>query len=400
LASASKKNIAFLWAAQGITAAGDAMYQIALVWLILDVTGSSLITGLVAMSAYLPALLFGLWAGVFSDRYPRMTIMVLSQVSQALTVAVIPVLIWNGWSHSLLIGCLAFLRASFGTLFPPALNAFVPEIVSGDRLVKTNSILSTSSQLAYLIGPALAGSLLKFISISWLFVLDGVSFLAALGILLFIRAPKYPRRIPSKESRSFRDILQGFAYLKSHSTVGYMLFLTVINNVFIMGPAIVGTPILVKQALHGTATDYAYVEALMALGMLIGSGLVYQFLHFVRSGRLLLIGMILDGLTYALFFLAQSVTFVMVMIVIHGIGIPLIVISRTAIIQKHVENAYHGRLFSMVHLSVVGVTALSSALTGIFAGFIEIRLIYLGIGLGAAACGFIGAFIPGLQDLD
>ncbi|MFQ6613856.1 MAG: MFS transporter [Fidelibacterota bacterium] len=400
MASASQKNITFLWAAQGITATGDAMYQIALVWLILDLTGSSVVTGLVAMSAYLPALLFGLWAGVFSDRYPRMTVMMISQVSQALTVTVIPVLIWYGWSHALLIGGLAFLRASFGTLFPPALNAFVPQIVTGKRLVKANSVLSTSSQLAYLIGPALAGSLLKFISLTWLFVFDGVSFLAALGFLLLIRV----RRDQSPDHRevapSVREIRQGFAYLETHPTVGFMLLLTVINNLFIMGPAIVGMPILVKQALHGTATDYAFVEALMALGMLIGSGAVYRYLHSVRSGRLLLIGMILDGLTYALFFLAQSVTFVMIMIVIHGVGIPLIVISRTAIIQKHVKNTYHGRLFSMVHLSVVGVTALSSALTGIVAGFTDIRFVFLGIGLGAAACGLAGAFIPGLKELD
>jgi len=395
---APKKDLALLWAAQGITAAGDAIYQIALVWLILDLTGSTVITGLVAMSAYFPALLFGLWAGVFSDRYNRMKVMIFSQASQALTVALIPLFIWYGWSHSLLIGCLAFCRASFGTLFPPALNAFVPLLVSKNLLVKTNSVLSTSSQLAYLLGPALAGSLLKFISIPWLFILDGMSFLLALGLLLAIKPVHYHRTVGA-ETRSIQELLQGFRYLTSHPTLGYILLLTVLNNLFIMGPAIVGMPILVKQALNGTAAQYAFVEALMALGMLIGSGLVYKYLHRYRSGSLLLLGMVMDGLTYSLLFWAQSISFVMGIIVIHGIGIPFIVISRTAIIQKHVSNIYHGRLFSMVHLSVVGVTALSAALTGIVAGFIDIRIVFLGIGIAAAACGVIGLLIPGLKHL-
>ncbi len=395
---APKKDLALLWAAQGITAAGDAIYQIALVWLILDLTGSTVITGLVAMSAYFPALLFGLWAGVFSDRYNRMKVMIFSQASQALTVALIPLFIWYGWSHSLLIGCLAFCRASFGTLFPPALNAFVPLLVSKNLLVKTNSVLSTSSQLAYLLGPALAGSLLKFISIPWLFILDGMSFLLALGLLLAIKPVHYHRTVGA-ETRSIQELLQGFRYLTSHPTLGYILLLTVLNNLFIMGPAIVGMPILVKQALNGTAAQYAFVEALMALGMLIGSGLVYKYLHRYRSGSLLLLGMVMDGLTYSLLFWAQSISFVMGIIVIHGIGIPFIVISRTAIIQKHVSNIYHGRLFSMVHLSVVGVTALSAALTGIVAGFTDIRIVFLGIGIAAAACGVIGLLIPGLKHL-
>ena len=58
-------NLALLWSAQAISQAGDAIYQLALIWLVLDMTNSSIITGIVAMSAYLPALIFGLYAGVF-----------------------------------------------------------------------------------------------------------------------------------------------------------------------------------------------------------------------------------------------------------------------------------------------------------------------------------------------
>ena len=67
----------------------------------------------------------------------------------------------------------------------------------------------------------------------------------------------------------------------------------------------------------------------------------------------------------------------------------MITIARTAIIQKHSPNKFHGRLFSMVHLSVIGVTALSSAVVGIVANYVDVKLIFLFIGIGAALCGVL-----------
>ena len=68
----NKQNLSLLWSAQIISAAGDAVYQLALLWLVLDMTNSSIMTGLVAMSAYLPALIFGLYAGVMADKLNRL----------------------------------------------------------------------------------------------------------------------------------------------------------------------------------------------------------------------------------------------------------------------------------------------------------------------------------------
>ena len=148
-----KRNISLLWLAQIISSAGDAIYQIALFWLVLDITGSSTTTGLIAMAAFLPAMVFGLYAGVITDKYNRKLIMIFSNLSQALTVIIIPIILYFDYHNIFLTGILALVRASFSTFFPPALNALVPMITSKDRFIKVNSILATSSQLAYLIGP-------------------------------------------------------------------------------------------------------------------------------------------------------------------------------------------------------------------------------------------------------
>jgi MFS family permease len=396
--SSQKRNTILLWLAQMISTAGDAIYQLALIWLVLDITGSSTITGLIAMSAYLPAMLFGLYAGVLSDRHNRIAIIIFANLIQALTVIIIPILILNQYENIVVIGSLAFIRACFSTLFPPAFNAFIPTIVEKKHLVRVNSILSSSAQLAYLIGPASAGILLGIISLPYLFIIDASSFIVAVLLFTLIIKPPQPIRSTVKHS-GLKELMLGIKYIMNNKPLGQLLLLTSINNVFIMGLAIVGTPILVRNALNGTASQYAFVESGLAFGMLLGSVLIFKFGHLVNNGKILLIGMVLDGLTYSLFYMAQSISFVLVFIVVHALGIPFITISRTTIIQKYVPNEYHGRLFSMVHLSVVGITALASALVGIFAEFIDIRTIFLWSGLGAALCGVWGFSKAHLRDL-
>ena len=72
------------------------------------------------------------------------------------------------------------------------------------------------------------------------------------------------------------------------------------------------------------------------------------------------------------------------MIYIHGIGIPLIMVSRTSIIQLHTPNKYHGRLFSVAHLGVGGMTTLSIALNSIISTYISVKAVFLFIGIGAS----------------
>ncbi len=383
------KNILPIWLAQLISTSGDAIYQIALIWLVLDITGSNTITGLVVLVAHLPAMLFGLMAGVMADRFNRVNLMLIANFSQAATVIMIPILMSYGYTNAILIGLLAFVRSSFGTIFPPALNAHIPTIVPTRYLVRVNSLLATSAQLAYLIGPATAAVLLGVISLQHLFTIDSATFIVALLLLLTLRGRKTVSP-PDTSTPSWSQLKQGLRYVREQRTIGIIVFLTIINNLFIMGPAIVGMPILVKSALGGTASDYAAIEASYAVGMLVSSFLIYRFGDRFRKGWLLMLGMIVDGLTFCLLFIAGSVSMVMVLIVIHALGIPMITVSRTAIIQRYVPNKLQGRVFSMIHLAVVGLTGISSALVGIIAEVVAIKTIFLAIGIGAALCGIYG----------
>jgi len=392
-----QKNLILLWATQAISQAGDAIYQLALLWLVLDMTESTSLTGLIAMSAYLPALIFGLYAGVFSDKMNRFKLMVFANAGQAITVILIPIAIGMGYQSILLIGIFAFLRSCFNTFFQPALQSFIPMLFPTERLVKINAILATSGQIAWMLGPFFAGALLTVFSIQHLFYIDATSFIVAIGLLLFIVRPTQEKQL--EEHGHWSDLKKGLSYVLDQRPIFWMIIITFVNNIFIMGPAVVGLPILVKTGLGGSASDFAFIEGSMAAGALIGSWIVTKLTGRLSNGVIWAIGLFLDGITYAFLFWVDSVPMVMVFIFTHGIGIPLIMVSRTSIVQIHTPNKFHGRIFSMVHLGVVGTTAISSGLVGIITELISIKLLFGIIGVGASACGIIGLAVPSLRKL-
>ncbi|MDP6126300.1 MAG: hypothetical protein QGH20_11170 [Candidatus Latescibacteria bacterium] len=105
---------------------------------------------------------------------------------------------------------------------------------------------------------------------------------------------------------------------------------------------------------------------------------------------MLLVGMILDGLTFIPIFWVQSISGLAVVIVIHTSVIPLLIVTRPAIIQSIVPTDMQGRVFALVNVTIVGFTALSTGLVGIVAEAVPIRMVFAVIGIGTAACGVLG----------
>jgi Na+/melibiose symporter-like transporter len=248
-----------------------------------------------------------------------------------------------------------------------------------------------------MMGPFLAGILLTMVSLPSLFLVDSISFLIGIGLLLFIKKPTH---IQSVENHShWVELKRGLLYLYKNKPIFWMMNITFINNLCIMGPAIVGLPILVRNTLDGSASDFAFVEGSMAVGALFGSFLVSKLNGKILNGKIWGIGLFLDGITYTLIYWVSSVEMAMVMLFFHGIGIPLIMVSRTSIIQVHTPNKFHGRLFSIVHLGVVGTTAISAGLVGIITSIISVKLLFIGIGIGAAFCGIIALSLPSIRNI-
>jgi predicted MFS family arabinose efflux permease len=165
-----------------------------------------------------------------------------------------------------------------------------------------------------------------------------------------------------------------------------------------MGPAIVGVPIFVKEVLNEGAASYAIVESSYGLGMLLGTVIINILNKRLTTGKLLLLGMIFDGVTYSILYWTGSLELMIILISFHAIGIPFIVVSRTSLVQKWVEDEKLGRVFSLVNMAVVGMTALTTGLTGFIAEFISIESVFLVFGIVGTLCGVVGWFYKDLRE--
>ncbi len=383
------RNIFLLWVGHLISHAGDAVFMIALPWLLLDMTGSKTTASIITMTAYLPSLLFGLLAGAVADTYSRKWVMIISDLSRALLVMMIPIALLTGFATPVFIGIVTFLVASMATPFYPARDAMLPDIVPVEDLTGANSIISTSGQLSHLFGPFMAGILVQWVGLVHLFTIDAISFSASLICVALIRLSHH--RKPGKAHNHMELMRSGLRYLSGNKALVFLLIITAVNNFFIMGLAIIGIPVYVREVLDNSFTTLAKLETFMAAGMVLGSVLIWRFFRQSNPYVLLLTGFVLDGLTYSLIYFIHQPIWAYLLLLIHGLGIPFITVSRTLIIQLVVTKEFRGRVFSLVNMAVMGTTAISVVSMGLILEFISVQTTFMLFGIFAALC-----MIPGV----
>ena len=395
------RNLGLLWFGQTVSMAGDSIYAKALLWLMLDLTGSSGITGLVALSSYLPTLLVGVWAGVVVDRMDRRRLMMAADAARAALVVLIPVLYSFGWLGPWGLFGITFLVATGAAFFNPARDALVPMLVPDrQRLLKANAIIQSSWMFALFLGPGAALALLHWFHVrtAHLFYLDAAGYGVSMACIWAILVPRTHHEVLAKHLPIRHDLVEGLKLAAGDRRVRGLLLITAADNLFIMGPAGVGTVVFVRNVLNENINSLMLIEGCYAVGMIAGTMLLPLWQRRFNYGRILLIGMMLDGLTFVPLLLVKTLWGTALTIIIHSLAIPLLIVARPSLVQQIVPQRMQGRIFSMIGVTVIGFTALSTGLTGVVAEVVPMPTVFGVIGLGAALCGVWGWSITELRE--
>ena len=178
----------------------------------------------------------------------------------------------------------------------------------------------------------MAGLLVAWVGLIHLFTIDAVTFGVSMVCIALITTSKKRHPVGNSRPSHLADLIAGLKHVtRENRTMGLLLLLTAINNIFIMGPAVLGIPIFVREVLQLEFAAYAAIEAFMAAGMLTGSFLLWRFGRGINPSLVLLVGMVTDGLTYSILYWIDSFSATKSSDFLHGIGIPMITISRTTI---------------------------------------------------------------------
>ena len=380
----------FLWIAQFFSQFGDSVFQLAFIWMILDLTGSKSATGIAATVSYLPSLVFGIGAGLLVDRWNRRVVMIGADAARALLLALCSFLFFAGALTPALLTAIAFGVATASVLFYPARDAMLPELVSSEGLNRANAFVQLSQQGAFFAGPMVAGYLVKRFGVASAFPTGVLFFVGSFGALLFLRGAGGGHRAGTAGMSMAQDFRSGLRAIASDRTLILLLTLTALDNLFLMGPAIVGTAVMVRDTLHADASAYAMVEATYGVAMILGSLTIGRLGARIGYGRLLLIGIAYDGLTYVPLLWCRTLPYLIVVSFIHALAIPTITIPRTTLVQGMVPPRLRGRVFALVNVVVLGTTAVSSGLAGLVLDHMTAPALFGLIGILAGATGLLG----------
>src|SRR3954469_4785499 len=213
-----------LLVSQTVSVAGDAVSSTALPLLVLALTGSGLVMGIVGAVTTGADFLFGTIAGALADRGDRKRMMFLADIGRAVLTALIPISVALGGPTMAVIllvsGPMAILRGFFRAGYLAAM----PNLVGRSQLARGNGILETAYSGAFIIGPALAGFLVTVIGPGETLALDAASYaISSIGLVLIRRDLKAPSDRPP--SRMVDDIREGVVYVAKHPVLRAVILL-------------------------------------------------------------------------------------------------------------------------------------------------------------------------------
>jgi len=361
-----KRDLLLIWIGQVASGLGDSLISMGFIFLVLDLTGDERAVGLFQAVAYLPIVVFGLAAGVYVDRRDRRRVMLAADAGRALMLGSLPVVALIGGLDVWYAGLTVVIASTCMTFFNPAYNSALPILV-GDpsRLFGVNALMQSSRQFASIAGPALAAFGLARSGPLTLLSVNAVTYLISFGCIAMISTALRSHvggRIRADELR--REAMLGLRVVTGHRNVRMVFLLTLVNNVLLMGPAIVATPLLVIERFGGSMGDFALIELMYACGMAVTSLMLHRLPGIRNVGILWGIGLTLDGFTFLLYLAAGSLPLLYAATFIHALAIPLIVVPRTTIIQRLLPQEMLGRAFGYIDIAVLGITSLSAMLTG------------------------------------
>src|SRR2546423_11248575 len=184
------RNFRLFWFGQMISLMGTWMQTIGQAWLVLQLTHSAWLLGIVGALQFLPVMLLSLFGGVLADRLPKRTVLLFTQSFAMLQAAVLWTLVATGEVRLWHVLVLATLLGLTNAIDMPTRQAFVVEMVGHEDLPNAIALNSSLFNMARIIGPGIGGLIIATLGVAPLFLLNGMSFIAVLIGLLMIDMTK------------------------------------------------------------------------------------------------------------------------------------------------------------------------------------------------------------------
>jgi DHA3 family tetracycline resistance protein-like MFS transporter len=385
------RPFALLWSGQSISRLGDSFYQVALAWWVLEKTGSALVMGTVLICSTVPTLVLLLLGGAMVDRWPRLPVMMLSDLVRGLAVGLLAALaffnllqVWHLYIISLIFGMV-------DAFFQPAYRASVPEIVPVDHLPSANSLTSLSGEISGIIGPAMGAGMVALGGTPSAFALDALSFFVSVACLLPILRQSRTSRAEDSSGSILRDVRAGLGTVFGTPWLWVTIAVAGISNITYAGPMGVALPFLLKNHLHAQVGVLGLFYSSMSVGAVLTAFWLGRYTHIRKRGLKLYGAWMLIGIMVVMIGLSISIPGVLAAAFVIGGANTALGLIWVNTLQEQIPRELQGRVSSVdflgssllapVGLAVGGwaTEAFGPVLIFIVGGILQTGLVGLGL---------------------
>ena len=366
----------FFWG-QLVSVIGIWMQSTAQQWLVYRITGSQASLGIITFINFLPVLLFSLFMGVVTDQFSRRNLLVLTQSWFMLLAGILALLTWMDIVQYWHILLLSFLLGFGNALDMPARQAFVVEMVDGDKRDVMNAISVNSAlfNIARIIGPAIGGLVVAAFGEAPAFTINALSYLAVIFALLLMQLS--PQAKEPSRANPLEKLKYGFRYIYGEKNILGLVVLVAIFSMVGFGPLTL-VPVFAKDILDIGADGFGHLLSWQGVGALIGAFLLIVFGDRFHKGKLLLASRVLLGPAVIGLALSRIPWLSMLIMALLGYSLITQLVLTNTLIQSIVPDELRGRVLSAYTWALGGFFPLGSLMIG-----------FLGDQIGAPAAAVI-----------
>ena len=357
------RDFRLLWGGSLVSALGSWLLILAIPAHVFLVTGSLRDTGLTLAAQYLPLLVLGPVAGVFTDRWDRRRLMIATNVFRASAVAAM--LLGTSPGHYWVLYVALIAESSGGVLYTPAALARTPAIVgTGTLLSSANSLNAVTGGAMQLIGGPLGGILLTAYGVKWLICADALSYLlSAAAMVMTSRTDGEPTVRKATMSDVARDLIQGLRVLRHQPVARALLPVTVIFLLANASLSAVLIPLGVQRL--GGSEHTGFLLSCLGVGVLLGAPVLRALLDWIQPRTLLTVSLTATAVAYFLLFTSSSLTTALPAAAAIGMFGSMSEVVPPTTMQRVIPNAVLGRV-SAVFLTGEAAATLVGAVVGPF----------------------------------
>ncbi len=362
LAAFRHRNFRVFYAGQILSLCGTWMQSTAQGWLVLELTNSALLLGVVTAAGSLPSLVLTLWAGVVADRGDKRRIILLADVVMGVQSLALAVLTHLGLITYPVLLLLVLVLGTANAFEVPTRQSFFVELVGKDDLPNAIALNSAAFNGTRIVGPALAGWLIAVAgTTAACFYANAVSFLFVVMGLLMMRLP--PFRPPERTTSALDDLREGIDFIRGDRLTRTLVGLIAAMSITAFPYAML-LPVFARDVLQVGATGLGWLLAATGTGALMGGVALAAGGSRVPRGPLMVWSTLVFCLALIGFTFVRSLVPALLLLGLAGFTMILNNATLNALLQSLVPNRLRGRVMSVYVFMFLGMTPIGALQAG------------------------------------